>query len=142
MFFRVYKTTLRTTLVTDYICKMLTVLETMAQFLKTLHKTHTQHTKHHTHLAKANTYLKTVLTLLIYIFFLHSNSAHKHIIISHKHAKLHTDVKNLKHYSCRSFVCSECSGAQDFFIAFVHTVHACNTVYTVCMMMNFTQLCN
>ncbi len=46
----------------------------MAPFLKTL-----QHAKRHTHLAKANTYLKTILTLLnsIKIVFLCSNSTHK-----------------------------------------------------------------
>ncbi len=82
------------------------------------HKTHTQHTKHHTHLAKANTSLKNVLTLLKMVF-LHSNSTHKHKIISHigLHAKLHTDVKNVKHYFRVSF-------AQEFVTALTHTVHA------------------
>ncbi len=66
------------------------------------HKTHTQHAKRHTHLVKANTSLKTILTFLKNIF-LRSNSTHKHKINSHILTKLHTDVKNVKHYSRVSF---------------------------------------
>ncbi len=101
-----------------------TVFETMAPFLKTLHikpqNTHT--TYNHTHLAKANTSLKIVLPLLKMVF-LHSNSTHKHKIISHIHAKLHTDVKNVKHYSRVYFACSECSEEQECVISLAHTVH-------------------
>ncbi len=86
------------------------------------HKTHTQHTKRHTHLAKANTSLKTLNSFKY--FFLHSNSTHKHKIISHIHAKLHTDVKNVKHYSRVYFACSECSEEQEFVRALAHNVHA------------------
>ncbi len=93
-----------------------------AQFLKLwLHflKLYTQNHKTHTacktsHLAKANT-LKTILTLLK-IKFLHINSTHKHKTISQIHAKLHTDVKNVKHCSSVSFACSESNGVQEFVI--------------------------
>ncbi len=61
----------------------------------------------------------TVLTLLKKLF-LHSNSTHQHKIINHIHIKLHTDVKNVKHYSRVSFACSESSEEQ----ALSHTVHA------------------
>ncbi len=46
------------------------------------------------------------------------------LLFSLIHAKLHTDVKNVKHYSCVSFPCSECSEEQEFVIALAHTVHA------------------
>ncbi len=85
--------------------------------------THTTCKTSHTS-CKSNTCLKTILTLLKMIF-LHCNSTHKHKIISHIHAKLHTDVKNVKHYTCVSFACSECSEAQEFVIA-----HTCTyTLY-------------
>ncbi len=63
--------------------------------------------------------------------FLHSNSTHKHKIISHIHTKLHTDVKIVKHYSRVSFACSEYSGAQEFVIALAHTVHAFAHVHCI-----------
>ncbi len=98
------------------------------------HKTHTQHTKRHTHLAKANTSLKTVLTFQK-IVFLHSNSTHKHKIISHIHAKQHTDVKHVKHYCRVSFACSECREEQEFVIALSHTEHA--HIHCICMSDEF-----
>ncbi len=55
--------------------------------------------------------------------FLRSNSTHKHKTMKkcHIHAKLHTDVKNVKHCSSVSFACSESNGAQEFVIALAHT---------------------
>ncbi len=106
-------------------------------------KTHTQHTKRHTHLGKANTSLKTVLTFLKKNIFAYINSTHKHKIISHIHAQLHTDVKNVKHYSRVSFACVEfrlqwssgvCHSTRTYYdMLYMHIY----TVYTVCMTDEF-----
>ncbi len=53
---------------------------------------------------------------MLYSLIPSSNSTHKHKAISHIHAKLHTDVKNLKHCSSVSFACSESNGVQEFVI--------------------------
>ncbi len=91
----------------------------MLSFLKkALHtKPQNKHTKHHTHLERANTSLKTVLTFLQISFLL--VTLHKHKIIIHIHAKVHTDVTHVKQFSRVSSACSECSGAQEFFISYM-----------------------
>jgi len=112
------------------------------------HKTtkHTQHTKHtHTAYKTSHTSCKSKHFFeYFFIVILHSNSTNKHKIISHIYVKLHTDVKNVKHYSCvfrlfkvpwRTGVCHS-----------TRTYCTCICTYTLYIqyvwLMNFTQLHN